>query len=384
MWRAVTITTQGTPLVSATDVTFQLSDPDDALRGVKLHQEIQRPRVGPGFTKLPGTDLWHLRFPRPATDRMEYKLELERPEGGSEVICDPANPKRAPGPFGDRSVIEWPDYRPPRWLDDAAEPHGVVVEREIRSRIMKRSVRVHVWSSDGAHRGEELPLLVAHDGSDYANYSGLLLLLGALVSRGELPPLRAALVDPVERDHMYSASTPYARAFAHEILPQLATLAPTQHGRGMRIGMGASLGALAMLHVHRSHPATFGALFLQSGSFFRQRFDGQESGFVRFRRISRHVGQVLCAEDWAHPIRIAMTCGAVEENLRNNRAMCAALAGQGYDVSLLENRDAHNWIGWRDAFDPALIDLLRQQWGRPARREQPGTTPSAHPPETSG
>ena len=128
------------------------------------------------------------------------------------------------------------------------------------------------------------------------------------------------------------------------------------------MGMGASLGGLAMLHIHRRSPATFGALFLQSGSFFRQRYDKQESGFSRFRRISRFMGEVLSAREWAHPINITLTCGTVEENLHNNRATCAALRQQGYEVELIENPDAHNWVGWRDTFDPHLIDLINRMW----------------------
>lgn len=126
--------------------------------------------------------------------------------------------------------------------------------------------------------------------------------------------------------------------------------------------MGASLGALAMLHAHRTHPAVFGALFLQSGSYFRQRFDKQETGFVRFRRISRFAGRVLSAPDWAHPIPITMTCGSVEENLANNRAVRDALTNQGYDVAWSENRDGHNWIAWRDTFEPDLLPLLQRVW----------------------
>ena len=126
--------------------------------------------------------------------------------------------------------------------------------------------------------------------------------------------------------------------------------------------MGASLGALAMLHAHRTHPASFGALYLQSGSFFRQRFDKHESGFPRFRRISRFVGRVLAAEDWSHPIPVTMSCGTIEENLANNRAVCEALERQGYDVRLATFRDGHNWVGWRDNFAPHLVDLLRRTW----------------------
>jgi len=39
--------------------------------------------------------------------------------------------------------------------------------------------------------------------------------------------------------------------------------------------------------------------------------------------------------------------------------MARALAAQGYDVALHELRDVHNYVAWRDAFDPHLTGLLR-------------------------
>jgi enterochelin esterase family protein len=42
--------------------------------------------------------------------------------------------------------------------------------------------------------------------------------------------------------------------------------------------------------------------------------------------------------------------------------MAAALRRQGYEVTFVENRDAHNWIGWRDALDPPLTTLLQRVW----------------------
>ena len=62
-----------------------------------------------------------------------------------------------------------------------------------------------------------------------------------------VPPLRATLLGPVDRDEIYSAFPRYARALADEILPALPP-AP------QRIGLGASLGALALFHAHRRHP----------------------------------------------------------------------------------------------------------------------------------
>jgi enterochelin esterase family protein len=94
----------------------------------------------------------------------------------------------------------------------------------------------------------------------------------------------------------------------------------------------------------------------------RQRFDKQEAGFPRFRRISRFVGGVLGASAAPRPVSVTLTCGTVEENLANNRAVADALTLQGYDVRLAVNRDAHNYLAWRDTFDPHLTDLLRRVW----------------------
>ncbi len=126
--------------------------------------------------------------------------------------------------------------------------------------------------------------------------------------------------------------------------------------------MGASLGGLAMLQAQRSWPGVFAGLFLQSGSFFVPRFDRQESGFPRYARIVRFVRGVLRAATFDEPVPVAMTCGAEEENVYNNRLMANALAAQGYDARLAEVPDMHNYTCWRDALDPHLTRLLGHLW----------------------
>ena len=350
------------PVIHDDAVLFRIVDEDEALSKVRLSQEIQRPRLGPEFLFDKTTKTWSLRFPRPAADRMEYMFVLTHKTGHEEWIPDPANPLRAGGPFGDKSVIEFPGYQAPDWLTEDDVPGEEIVESDIRSRTLRAKLRTLIWSPPGADPEEPLPLLIANDGPEYHELSSLLKFLRANIGRRTLRPFRAALVQPVERDQTYSASAAYARAFSYEVMPELDRLAPTPHGRRMRVGMGASLGGLTMLHIHRNNPAAFGALYLQSGSYFRQRYDKQESGFVRFGRISRFMGRVLTAEAWAHPIPVTMTCGTVEENLKNNRATAEALRRQGYDVTLVENRDAHNWVAWRDTFDPHLVELLHKVW----------------------
>ena len=348
------------PAVTADSVSLGLDDPDHLYEKVTLLQEIQRPRLGPPFQRvLKG---WTLKFARPAVDRMEYLLQVVDSNGTERLIADPKNPNRAAGPFGEKSVIEWPHYRVPEWLDHRLERVGSVADHAVYSQSLRTPIRLQLWSSHGTRPGDPLPLLIVHDGPEYHEFSSLTMFLDAKCETGELPRMRAALLAPNDRDHTYSASAAYTHALAHEILPWLRRHAPSPDGRWARVGAGASLGALAMLHAHRTYPAALGALFLQSGSFFRQRFDKQESAFVRFRRITRFVGQVLTAQEWPAPIPVTMTCGVVEENRTNNLALAAALRGQGYSISFAEHRDAHNWISWRDTFQPHLVDLLKRAW----------------------
>lgn len=358
----MTSTEFGPPELIGGQILFRMPDPDKELTHVNLVQEIMRPRVGPPFDYNDEIGAWQLKFPLPYADRMEYMFELVWPDGRNQYVGDPNNSLRAGGPFGDKSVIEFPGYEPPKWLEETDGEPGDYVETAIRSRVLRAELRTIVWSAPGVSPDDQVPVLVAHDGPEYDQLSALTLMLRRMIEADRLPPMRAVLIAPVDRDQTYSASAAYSRALTYDILPAVERLAPSPHGRRMRVGIGASLGALAMLHVHRSNPASFGALYLQSGSYFRQRFDKVESGFVRFRRISRFMGRVLTAEDWAHPIPITMTCGTIEENLANNRATRDALDRQGYDVMLHENRDGHNWVGWRDTFDPHLVNLLSKVW----------------------
>jgi enterochelin esterase-like enzyme len=165
-----------------------------------------------------------------------------------------------------------------------------------------------------------------------------------------------ALLGPGDRDRWYAASPAYARALFGLALPAI-------HGavavRGTVALAGASLGALAALHAAVTRPGTAGALFLQSGSFFRPDLDAQERSFGGFAAVTEFVGSLNSSGPL---LRIGMTCGLAEENLANNRVMARRLAELGHEVTFDEVPDAHTYVGWRDAFDPHLVDLLAATW----------------------
>jgi enterochelin esterase-like enzyme len=189
-----------------------------------------------------------------------------------------------------------------------------------------------------------------HDGPEYDALAGLTRYAGAMIAAGELPPFRVALLAPGHRDEWYSGSALYARALTTGVLPALEPVAP--------IGMGASLGALAMLHAHARRP--FDGLFLQSGSFFVPRHDAHESRFPRYRRVVRVVRELY--RDAGRPVPVSLTCGVAEENLANNRLMAHALNAQGFHALLHVNPDMHNYTAWRDALHPHLTRLLATVW----------------------
>ncbi len=329
--------------------SLRVDDPEERYATVRLCSDLPLP--DPGFVREDGG--WVLHLPDTGLARLEYQLELSDHDGDTVVVCDPGNPQRAPGAFGEKSVLSAPGYRPPAWLEQPLVEgafDGAVV------RVVGHALEIPIWSPCEG----ELPLLVAHDGPEYAELAGLTRYAGAMIEAGTLAPFRVALLPPGDRNEWYSASALYGRALCKRILPALRREVAVS---GRPVGMGASLGGLAMLQAQRSWPGAFAGLFLQSASFFVPRFDRQESGFPRYARIVRFVRGVLRAATFDEPVPVAMTCGSEEENVYNNRLMANALAGQGYDADLAEVPDMHNYTSWRDALDPFLTRLLTDLWG---------------------
>jgi enterochelin esterase-like enzyme len=331
--------------------SLRVEDPEPRYAAVRLRSDL--PLGEPDFLRDDGG--WVLHLPQARLARLEYQLELLGHDGTCHVVCDPGNPQRAPGPFGEKSVVVAPGYRPPDWLE-GRRTAGTI--QAIAMRVLGYDLEVRIWSP-----GEgELPLLVAHDGPEYDALACLTRYAGAMIERGALPPFRIALLPPGHRDEWYSASAAYSRALCGRILPALRDQIAVA---GRPVGMGPSLGALAMLHAQRTWPATFAGLFLQSGSFFVPRFDRHESGFPRYRRIVRFVRGVLGATADEDPVPITMTCAGAEENVHNNRLIAAALSGQGYPVELAELPGGHDFESWRGGLHPHLTRLLSNLW--PAR-----------------
>ena len=334
-------------------MTFRLADPEGRYSAVRLCSDLPLSERERSFAR--DGDAWVLEIESPPIARLEYHLEVTEPTAPRRPAPTPATRCARPA----RSARS-----PSCCCPATSRPHGSTPRPSraptrtspIRGRGLGANVTGRIWSPD---TDEPLPLLVAHDGPEYDKLASLTRYSAAQIAAGTLPPHRVALLAPGPRDEWYSASALYSRALYVDVIPGLREAVAVA---GEPVGMGASLGALAMLVTQRRAPGTFAALFLQSGSFFMPRFDSQESGFVRYARIVRVVRRILRATEHPRPVPVALTCGTAEENVFNNRVMARALAEQGYDARLDEVPDLHNYTGWRDAFDPHLTRLLERMW----------------------
>jgi enterochelin esterase-like enzyme len=167
--------------------------------------------------------------------------------------------------------------------------------------------------------------------------------------RGLIRRRDAILVHSDAREEEFSCNRRWNAQLAREVA-----------GRGPLVGVGCSLGALALLYLHWTHPGPLAGLLLQSGSFFHSHTERYERHFARFDRVHRFVDRVLRDRGRPPRIPVTMTCGLVEENRENNRPLAEALSAHGWDVRLVEHPGGHDWDAWRLSLREELPRLLRR------------------------
>lgn len=335
------------PTVTSAGVRLHLPRHVAQLDGVRI--DLDWPlAIGAEFAP-DGAGGWQLNIPRPPVDRFEYQLVL-RSDGQETRGLDPTNPLQVAGPFGGRSEIRFPEYRMPQWISTRIT--GSTVRVQDPPGRLGAPVPIQLFTPASVATDQATPLLIVQDGSDFAD-RGMLLAWACASAR----PLRVALLDPAPgfRTAWYAADTGYADHIATAVLPAIRASVPVTSV----VGVGASLGGLITLVIHRRHPHALDGLVLQSGSFFRPELDGQEAHWPEFRQVCAAVDEITAAGPAdVRAVPVLLTVGAVEENRANNERMAGALALQGYPLTARLVPDAHTVIGWRDAWTPGMNELV--------------------------
>ena len=292
---------------------------------------------------------WELALDLPATARIEYRLEITTGDRAA-VILDPRNPEIATNPFGENSVATGPEYVHPWWRHRTA-PAGRVREIRVRSRALGSRRHHHVYTPHGFTADAPLPLVVAHDGSDYFDHARLGECLDVLIAGDVIPATRVLLLDPVHRHREYVAAEAHATHLVDEVLPHVRRRFDTT---GLPMVMGASLGAVASWHAFWTHRDAFAGMFLQSGTFA---FD--ESPFLD-ERMGTSIRAFLddaAEEPRLDGRRVMLTCGRYESLIDWNGRVAEAMRSDG-DVHYHERWAGHDWGAWADEFEAGFLHLL--------------------------
>ncbi len=309
------------------------------------------------FTRVEGTDLWHLTLELPEASRVEYKLLVTRGDA-MELMRDPLNPHEAHDPFGANSVCQVPGYEAPSWAEEDPEAErGRLEEWSFDSRALGGERSIQVYLPPRFRRDRRYAQLVVHDGIDFLRFASLGTVLDNLISRFEIEPLVVALTQSHERLRDYGADPAHAEFLAGELLPRLEERYPLREGARHRGLLGASFGAVAALHAAWTHPGIWGQLLLQSGSFAFTDIGTNPHGpmlesVVAFMNAFRENPARLAAE------RVYLSCGQYEALIYENRSLVPVLQRSGAKLRYREARDGHNWENWRDRLREGLCYLF--------------------------
>ena len=331
-------------------------------RGDAIHVEILRwIRAGVDrapFTRIPDSDLWMLHLPVEDNGRFEYKLNIVR-AGGEEWVLDPLNPNRAGDPFGENSVAMTFGYQRPAWSVANGAPKGHVEGLEVESAVFGEARREQVYVPPGYVATGVYPLVIFHDGGDYATYADLRVSLDNLIDAGDIPPLIAVLVQAGDRMSEYPRSRRHARYVVHELLPAIEDRYAIDPDPRHRVLLGASLGAVASLSTAFRYPGTFGGLILKSGTFILDASLLKHREHPVFRKTARLVEAMKRAPALPET-RAFVSTGELEGLATQNRAMADFLESHGVSVKFQSSWDGHHWHNWRDQLRDALMWVLTE------------------------
>jgi enterochelin esterase-like enzyme len=321
-------------------------------------------RLNLRMTRVPETPVLFakLRFPRDARVHYTFLLahRVEPAASPSErsgflanvrifdrEIVDPLNAERAFSGFGEHSVLRMPGFAPSGDLAARASQPPPPAERfrklKWRSDALgnEREVQLYLppgWNEAG---GKRFPLLLVHDGHDHAREPNALpRTLDLLIGRGEMAPVAAAFVPPVEREKEYRLSAEFPRAIIDELLPLLRREAPLSDDPGAHASLGCSYGALISSHLCLERPDLFGRGVFHAGAYagtaYREVADRVLSGAKKL------------------PGRYFLGCGSFDYLYPQFLIMRAATRAAGVDVLCRETSEGHEWDAWVEADFAAL------------------------------
>lgn len=295
--------------------------------------------------RLPGTDLFFLRWPLDQAARVEYKLVVD-----SSWILDPLNPLKAPGGYGVNSELRMPAYHPPaEAVVRSGIPRGTLDTIAFTSDGLSRRLNVLVYLPAHYEGGAgRYPVIFVTDGGEYLSIAGMDVILDNLIASGEIAPLIAVFIDPRKnpadpasstRMTDYALSDTFVGALAGELRPWLVRKYRILDGPANTAIMGASMGGLIATYAAFTRPEVFGFCAAQSPSY----------------QWGNDTLMTMLGKGTRKEFRMYLSTGTILDAQRRARIVRGIMQEKGYPVTYAEYPESHNWMNWRGR----IGDILR-------------------------
>ena len=327
---------QSLPLVQENAVWFLLKDTTQAavyLSGDMCAwkaDSLEMQRIG-------RSSYYYIRRNFPLKARLEYKFVVN-----GKYLLDPVNPLKDRGGYGENSLLLMPDYR---------FPQEVLIRRNIAltkldtlyfaSSLLKNKRTIYFYHHRQAKPAA--PLIVFQDGLDYLEFGKVNVILDNLIARGDIPPINALLVNPLQRKKEYWLNDAYLAMLFKELIPHVKrTYGLADYGP---LGMGGvSLGGLISLYAIKNYDARLNFVFSQSAALWVNNFAISEM-LSKMPQISA---------------KIYLDYGDFEETREAHLHLAEILGNKNVSVEMKHYPEGHNWGNWRGHLSAALKYVLER------------------------
>jgi len=329
--------------------------------GVFAYSALVDPAARFSYVLAPGDDLGP---PGGGPRDVERRVPLFRP--------DPLNQH----PYHARSLVELPRAPPqPQLVPHRETAAGELTRFKVRSKALDNARDVLVYTPPGWKvTGAPCPLVVMFDGAAAVVRLGLPIILDELIAARRIPPVVVLVVDNVDRDKELPGNPAFADFVALDLVPWVRRAFHATADPRRTVIAGISYGGIAAAFAAGRHPAVYGNVLSQSGSYWWAPEDVAEG--------EAHVRDYAARARL--PLRFWIEIGTFEHGsirpgydpVTASRHMRDVLVARGYDVTYREFVGAHDWACWRGTLGDGLIALLskppRSAAAPPASPGKPG------------
>jgi enterochelin esterase family protein len=236
-------------------------------------------------------------------------------------------------------------------------PEGEVIEYKVKSKALGNERTVLVYTPPGfSARAAPYPMVVMFDAETAITELGATIVLDQLIATQQIPPVIALLIGNADRGKELPGDPPFADFVALDLVPWVRRTYHATRDPRRTVIAGLSYGGIAAAFAAARHPAVYGNVLSQSGSYWWSQDDVDEG--------EAHVRDYAARPRL--PLRFWMEVGAFEsgspkratDQLAANRHMRDILTARGYEVSYREFAGAHEYISWRGTLGDGLVALL--------------------------